>query len=150
MGIYQGKDSFPTGHFDTSITFFRVARNYVAILPFERLKLFLLTNFSLMSVRPKTLGPCSASVLWVADKTVTVLYFGYLSWAALVSQSLKVMSKKAWVLTGLSSWYRKNTTFARRAASFVFKSSFFLSVANKNLSFLDMKWGLFQSKISFF
>jgi hypothetical protein len=40
MGIYQGKASFPTGHFDTSINFFRVARNYVAILLFERLKHF--------------------------------------------------------------------------------------------------------------
>jgi hypothetical protein len=88
--------------------------------------------------------------LWVADKTVTVLTFGYASSAALVSQSLTVMSKKAWVLIGLSSWYRKNTTFPRVAASFAVKSSPSLPVVNKNNLFLDMQWGFFQSKLSFF
>jgi hypothetical protein len=50
----------------------------------------------------------------------------------------------------LSSWYRKNTTFARVAASFTVKSSPFSPVANKNNLFLDMQWGFFQSKLSFF
>jgi hypothetical protein len=60
------------------------------------------------------------------------------------------MSKKAWVLIGLSSWSRKNRTFARVVASFNVNSFPFSSVANKNNLFLDMQWGFLHSKLSFF